>query len=728
MVRGEPRTRWWVPRSGTLLATTAAMALAFAAGVPLVPHSPVEVVVFDLVLLNAAPVVASLLCLRAAQRVPQERLIWRAAAAGSLLNVAGNLVYALAVAPLADEPFPSVADALWLSSYPALVLVALGLLRSRVPRPQARILLDGLIGALGVTAVAAAAFLTPALSAPHLDGLATAANLAYPVADVLLLALLGAVPAVLGVRLDPVVAALCLILTSKLVGDVLVARAQAGDGYEPGGLIDLCWMANAIVTATAASAARPRRYGRVPRTAMGWHALVIPLGCTVAALTVLGATWGDGALGVGEACALGCVLVSLARTALTFTELRSLQEARRQAGTDHLTGLPNRRALAAHMDGLTRDRRRAALILLDLDGFKAVNDGLGHDAGDELLRRLGDRLRPALRPEDVLFRLGGDEFAVLLPDVPADAADDCARRIHALVCRPVEIDGVPVQVGASLGIAVAPDQATTIEDLLRCADRAMYAAKAARGGVRWFGADDPAPGGEADRQHAAVAPLRFRPLVADDGVAAIAAVHQRGPAARPAPADLSALEDALGAVACWWPTSPVPVQLTIAPGDLGSPRLPDRVAAALLRAGLPAGALLLRLDRAVLAADPEEVPTLLSALRSRGIPTVVEMSGSSALALARLRDLPADRIALDPEVVAEVVADSRTSLVVGHTVALARALGSTVHADSSDARTDASLTRLGCTVLRTPTGVLAADAVEPWLAEQVAGAPGMSVR
>jgi diguanylate cyclase (GGDEF)-like protein len=462
---------------------------------------------------------------------------------------------------------------------------------------------------------------------------------------------------------------------------------------------------------------------------VGWHALAIPLGCTVAALTVLGVEWGDGVLGVGEVCALGCVVASLARTALTFTELRSLHEARRQADTDHLTGLPNRRALAAQMHGLTRDRRRAALILLDLDGFKAVNDGLGHDAGDELLRRLGDRLRPALRPEDVLYRLGGDEFAVLLPDAPAGAADDCARRIHDLVCRPVELGGVPVQVGASLGIAATPDQAATIEELLRCADRAMYEAKAARGGVRWFAAGESAPErarGAVEPRDAA-APLLFRPLVADDGVAAVDVLHRQESPGRPPAADLTALDGALTAVARWWATSPVPVQLTLTPTDLRSPRLPDRVAAALLRAGLPAGALLLRLDRPALSAVPEEVPTVLAALRSRGIHTVVELHGSSALALARLRDLPADRIALDPEVVAEVVTDSRTSLVVGHTVALSRALGSRVYAASTDARTDASLTRLGCTVLRTPTGPVAADAVASWLSERVADAPGLSV-
>jgi diguanylate cyclase len=724
----EPRKRWWRPRSRTLVLLTTVIALGFAVGVPLVPHSSGEALVFDVALFNAAPLLAAVLCLRAARRVPEERLVWWGAAAACVLNVAGALVYALAVAPLPEEPFPSVADVFWLAAYPAFFVVTLALLRSRVPRPQASTWLDGLVGALGVTAVAATVFITPAVTAPHLDALATAANLAYPVADVLLLALLGAVPAVLGARVDGVVAVLCVVLTSKLVGDVLLAAAQAGDGYEPGGPLDLTWMANAVLTAAAAAAARPRRYGPVAGEAVGWRALAVPLGCTLAALTVLGLEWGDGRLGVGEVCALACVLVSLARTTLTFHELRSLHEVRRQAATDHLTGLPNRRALAAEMESLARDARRAALILLDLDGFKAVNDGLGHHAGDDLLRRLGDRLRPALRPGDLLFRLGGDEFAVLLPDATAEAADECARRLHDLVCRPVDLDGVPVQVGASLGIAAAPDQATTIDDLLRCADRAMYTAKSARGGVRWFSAadeGDASPAGGRGKPRRSGRTLVFRPQLTGDGqVVAAAALLQRGRGGRWTAADLTALDGALEAVSSWWAASPVPVELVVSAADLSLPRLPDRVAAALLSAGLPAGAVLLRLDRATLSAAPDEVPTLLAALRSRGIPTVVEAYGSGAVALARFRDLPADRIALDPAVAADVVSDSRASLVVGHTVALARALGSTVHADSVDVHTDAALTRLGCQVLHTPAGPLPADGLERWLRQR----DGIAVR
>jgi diguanylate cyclase len=722
----EPRNRWWGARPPALVLVTAVIAVGFATGIPLVPHSAAEVVAYDVVLLNAAPLVASVACLRAARRVPGERLVWWGAAVASVLNVVGNLVYALAVAPLPEEPFPSVADAFWLASYPALFVVTLALLRSRVSRPRASTWLDGLVGALGVTAVAAAVFITPAVTAQHPDPLATAANLAYPVADVLLLALLGAVPAVLGARIDGTVAALCAVLTSKLVGDVLVAAAQAGDGYEPGGPLDLTWMVNAVLTAGAAAAARPRRPARIAEEPVGWRALAVPLGCTVAALTVLGVEWGDGRLDLGEVCALACVVASLARTVLTFSELRSLHEVRRQAVTDHLTGLPNRRALAAEMDQLVRDGRRAALILLDLDGFKAVNDGLGHRAGDELLRRLGERLRPALRPGDTLFRLGGDEFAVLLPDATADAADECARRVHHLVCRPVELDGVAVQVGASLGVAAAPDQATTIDDLLHCADRAMYAAKSSHGGVRWFSAaeDDAPPPGGADGS----GDLVFRPGVSRDGRVVAAVALLRGHASdQLRGADLTVLEAACAAAALWWPASQVPVELSVSAADLTVPRVADRVAAALLRAGLPATALLLRLDRAALTVAPQAVPPLLAALRSRGIPTAIDAYGSGAVALARLRDLPVDRIALDPAVAAEVVTDPKASLVVGHTVALARALGSTVHADSVDAHADATLTRLGCEVLHPGTGPLPADGLEQWLRQRDGSEPGIPV-
>jgi diguanylate cyclase (GGDEF)-like protein/PAS domain S-box-containing protein len=158
------------------------------------------------------------------------------------------------------------------------------------------------------------------------------------------------------------------------------------------------------------------------------------------------------------------------------------------AATDPLTGLANRRRLQDQVEtALWNARARGeslALLFLDLDGFKAVNDRLGHAAGDELLQEVAARLRRRLRRRDLVARLGGDEFLVALPDLSADAPAAEARRVAddlvAAVCRPVEVQGTTVAVGASIGISVAPEDGEDFAALLHLADTRMYEAKAAR--------------------------------------------------------------------------------------------------------------------------------------------------------------------------------------------------------------------------------------------------------
>ncbi|MCZ2857165.1 diguanylate cyclase domain-containing protein [Blastococcus sp. VKM Ac-2987] len=709
------RNAWSTALSQPLVLAALLCTAAFATGAWRLPHTPTETLVYSGVLSVLVPVFAVVVCLQAARRVPGERFAWWAAAAGFSFNIAGDLAYRLLLVSGGEPPFPSVADVFWLGSYPALFAVPLLFVRARLAWPHAGTWLDGVIGALGVTAVAVAVVIVPAVPSADLSALATAANLAYPVADVLLLTLVGAVLAIVGFRADPVLTSVCVILTSKFAGDLMLAKAQAGGGYVPGGPLDLFWMANACLAAVVAAAARPRRRQQ-PAADTGspvrWRSLVIPVACAVSSLVVLGARWGDGAAAVEEVLALACLAAFLLRTAVSFAESRGLHEARRQASTDDLTGLPNRRALLQRLDRRLTAGRPTGLLLLDLNGFKAVNDGLGHEAGDELLRQLGARLLPEVRPTDLLARLGGDEFAVVLPTGDPADAEECAERIATLIHRPVEVAGVPVQVGVSIGIALAPEHATDVSGLLHCADVAMYAAKASGGGVQRFspGGPDAAPapaGGDGSE----TGRLEVRPVLDADGRVVVAdAVPGAGDGN---PAGTALLPDALAAVARWWADHPVPVQLTLLPLDEEPARLPARIAAELLRTGLPPEALVVRLRTDI--PDTGDVSALLGALRRSGVRTAVDGHGPGVLALTRLRDLPADRIHLDPALVRDVVADPRASLVVGHTVALAGALGGTVVADSVDRQTDAVLGRLGCQVLGAPGPAMTPEAFRAWL-------------
>jgi diguanylate cyclase (GGDEF)-like protein len=186
----------------------------------------------------------------------------------------------------------------------------------------------------------------------------------------------------------------------------------------------------------------------------------------------------------------GALIVDSAR--LRQAEAQHVAELTRQAYHDALTGLPNRsqlmqkagQALAAG----SRDGRRTALLLLDLDGFKSVNDTAGHHAGDALLQAVGARLLDSVRDDDLVSRLGGDEFAVLLTRDPDEAAAAAtAGRIHRRLLEPYLIEGMSLSIGASVGIALCPDDAGDVAALMRGADAAMYRAKRNGGGIRRAG-------------------------------------------------------------------------------------------------------------------------------------------------------------------------------------------------------------------------------------------------
>jgi diguanylate cyclase (GGDEF)-like protein len=182
---------------------------------------------------------------------------------------------------------------------------------------------------------------------------------------------------------------------------------------------------------------------------------------------------------LSSSLAAACVLAVFARAGLTFKELRDLRDVYQQARTDDLTGLPNRRALYEHLDSLSA----GSLLLLDLDGFKEVNDSVGHAAGDQVLVQTAARIRNVLSPSQVLARLGGDEFAILLPAASLTEAIELAWRIHLAVTCPSRVADTQIRLGVSIGVTSTHLADARSGELLRTADIAMYAAKRQGGGV-----------------------------------------------------------------------------------------------------------------------------------------------------------------------------------------------------------------------------------------------------
>ncbi|HEY0506739.1 MAG TPA: EAL domain-containing protein [Blastococcus sp.] len=721
------------PSSGMLVALTVLGVVLFATGVGPRPDGAGWDRLYDVVLYNCAYLPAAVLCCYAARRLPRERLAWRALAVSLLLNATANALRTLTAGLDGNGTSPVLAvDVMSLIAYLTLYVTMLGLIRARVPRFHPSMWLDGLIGALGTTAVGVAFLIGPYLDPTSGREAVPLVQLAMPATDVLLFALMVAVGSILGVRLDRTLFLVIAALGAIFIGDVILFARTVSGSYVDGGPLELTWLAGIVLVAFGAHHARPRPApdGDLDGgTRLGWRLLALPLVCNIASLVVLALGWGDQLPVAAAWLAIGCVLAAVARTAVTFGEVRAFNEVKQQARTDELTGLANRRALleaAGRVLATASARRPAALLLLDLDGFKEVNDSLGHTAGDHLLRQIGPRLLPALRPGEILARLGGDEFAVLLPEAGLDEAQERAERLRKLILQPFPVEDIRLHVGASIGVATAPVPAATVQEMLRCADIAMYAAKSAREGVHVY-VPDP-HGGSGDRLRTMeelrtaldsdqlVVHLQPQIALTDERVVGVEALVRwnhpvRGllsptdllPAAEQAgllrPLTDTVLELALTATARWWQDEKVPVSVNLAAANVNDLDLPSKVAAALRRHGLPPEALTLELVEDTLMADPERGRQVLAELRRLGVRTSIDDYGTGYSSLAYLRHLPADELKLDRSLTADVDQDKRAAAIVRHTVALAHELGLRLVVEGvEDAVTGAVLAQLGCDI------------------------------
>ncbi|MFJ9178496.1 putative bifunctional diguanylate cyclase/phosphodiesterase [Streptomyces sp. NPDC102360] len=403
---------------------------------------------------------------------------------------------------------------------------------------------------------------------------------------------------------------------------------------------------------------------------------------------------------------------------------------------DPLTGLPNRQWLLERtwtaLDDAERIGVRSALMLIDLDRFRSVNDTLGHLAGDRLLLQIADRLRGALPRGAEVARLGGDEFAVLLPVADSTtSATRVARNLVATLGSPLDLDGLTLVLEASAGLAVFPDHALDAEGLLRRADVAMYQAKRDRTGVEVYESkrDSNTPDrlgllGDLRRAlDAGEVELHYQPKVRFDGhVAGLEAlvrwVHpERGkvpPDEFIAIAESSGLmphlteyvlETALGQVARWRAQGlHVPVAVNVSPRDVHTPGFAGAVAARLARHGVPAGSLQLEITEHVLLEDPQRAADTLAGLTGHGVKMSLDDFGTGYSSLVHLRRLPVSELKIDRSFVARLAVDNEDAEIVRCTVDLAHSLGLLVVAEGvEDDETWERLRDLGC------------DAVQGWL-------------
>jgi two-component system cell cycle response regulator len=411
------------------------------------------------------------LCIGRVIRCRPERRAWALLGAGLLLWAAGDVSSTFV---LGEPPSPSLSDAGWLLFYPA-AYAGLGLLlRQRVAGFQKSLWLDGVVGGLAVLSLGTAIVLPKLIGSVHGASVAEiATNVAYPVLDLTLIGMVIVAFGLNGWRPDRVWTLLGAGLVMSAIGDSVYVYQVAAGSYQAGGIVDSFWPASTLLIALAAWQPQPP----APRVRTeGRRLIAIP---TVFGLVAIGVETYDHFARVDNASLLfasAALLVMILRLRLTLREHRGmLAESRRDALTDALTGLGNRRRLLADLEAALRLREDRVLVLYDLNGFKSYNDRFGHPAGDALLERLGRNLAGVLGSDGTAYRLGGDEFCALIDGAVAGTSALVERSAEALTER-----ARALMVGNSYGAVRIPDESATPAGALQLADQRLYRRKSER--------------------------------------------------------------------------------------------------------------------------------------------------------------------------------------------------------------------------------------------------------
>ncbi|MFF7789010.1 EAL domain-containing protein [Streptomyces sp. NPDC007991] len=658
---------------------------------------------------------------------PRPSRSWYLFAAGMGLYTVADAIFGAFQVAGTPVPFPSPADVLYLAAYPCFAAGLISLIATRRSGGRWGAVLDAGIITLGMSTLAWAFVVMPYLRG-HLSALALTVSLAYPLADLLLLGMAAELVLVAGVRL-PALALFTVWVAATLVADALYYSTLAVTGAPIAADVSYAlWMASyALLGAGALHPSMGRTTQLVPRSRerlsrVRMTVLTLPaLFGPVVLIADIGGVRGQATHAMVIAsivCALTVLLVVRIMLLAQFAEAQADQASARagmaedalrrqtslerrlthQAFHDDLTGLANRALFVQQLEyALSRPTtpRNTVLLLIDLDGFKDINDSLGHPVGDELLITVGHRLLGTARRNDTVARMGGDEFAILAQDLKEIPAETYAQRFLDRFKEPFAVSGhSSVFISASIGVATVAEP-TTFNDALRHADIALYVAKE-RGRNR---AELFEPTMSLARQSRAriaqdlryalprneltvhYQPVIHLPTGQVTGVEALLRWERGGRSPTPPEVFVPVSEETglIRPIGTWVlreacrhgrklrDTVPKAEALSVAVNvsgrQLKDHRFPDTVQQVLHETGFLPDSLVLEITESTLVTDAETTSPHIRALRDLGVRISIDDFGTGYSSLAYLRDLPADIVKIDQSFVLRGGDDVDTSLI-----------------------------------------------------------------
>ncbi|MGZ4674011.1 MAG: EAL domain-containing protein, partial [Ilumatobacteraceae bacterium] len=686
---------------GYVLVTAAAAAAYF-----ILPTTPLS----KLLLYNGiglAAVIVTLIGVR--HKRAENRKAWMLIALGMISFLAGDVCYYILDAVSETTPFPSPADALYLGMYPLVICGLMQLIRQISPGRDWPSLLDASIAAVGTFAVLGVLVIDTYVSDGSMQFAGRFISVCYPVMDVALVAVAVRLVGVVPLR-RPAYSLLTAGLCSLLVADTIYGVLNSAGTFETGGFADLFWLGFYVfVGAAALQPAVPhsvqmksRTSGQLSRARLGMLCLI-----TIAVPTI-DLLWGR------PADKVLTTLTSMVMFVLVLGRLAGLMGVVRRseelARLDTLTGLANRllfdenvaRSVLRGGDGVI------SVLFVDLDDFKVVNDSIGHQAGDDLLIAVAERLKSCVRSDDLVARLSGDEFAVLLESaLDQDHAVAVVRRLQDKMRMPILVGGREVLISASVGLVVEPRALVNRpQALLQAADVAMYRAKS-KGKGRFEIFDH-----EMYREQLEMLDLKgdlavalergqfevfYQPIVdmGDERIVSMESlirwhhpsrgmitpdrfIHLAEQTGLIVPIGRWVLREACKQLSRWQSqmpeTAPRTVSVNLSARQLHDPDLVKDVMSAIAESGLKPWQLTLELTESMMIDEFDRASRILEQLRESQVQIAIDDFGTGFSSLSYLRRLPVDIIKIDRSFVAEMRNSTTAESLVRMVIDLAKVL------------------------------------------------------